>query len=103
MGINVLNQNMKDIVKGTTECWSQKKRSCIFIEMVWNNCVCLKVKSDTIWLPPQKELLMPQIVISSLILLFYGQFHQFLTVCQISSPRFTPLQLSKGKKLEGEV
>ena len=30
--------------KGTAECWSQKKGSCIFIEMVWDNCVCLKVK-----------------------------------------------------------
>ena len=30
--------------KGTAECWSKKKGSCIFIEMVWDNCVCLKVK-----------------------------------------------------------
>ena len=32
-------------VKGTAECWSQKKGSCIFIEKVWDTCsVCLKVK-----------------------------------------------------------
>ena len=32
--------------KGTAECWSQTKGSCIFIEMVWDtdNYVCLKVK-----------------------------------------------------------
>ena len=30
--------------KGTAEWWSQKKGSCIFIEMDWDNCVCLKIE-----------------------------------------------------------
>ena len=40
--------------KGTAECWSQKKGSCIFIEMVWDNCVCFKVKWHSLAASPKR-------------------------------------------------
>ena len=30
--------------KRTAECWFQNKGICIFIEIVWDNCFCLKVE-----------------------------------------------------------